>query len=570
MPALGSVNKKLFILSPDKATINSTLAYMKKIKLLFAASCLYISSTAQMNYSFPVQAKIENGTIEGNYDTKEGLQEYFGVPFAKPPVGNLRWKAPQPLDNWKGVLPTKKFGPRPVQAIVFGDMNSRSAGLSEDCLYLNVWTPAKHDTKGLPVLVYFYGGGFVAGDASEPRYDGASMAKKGIVAVTVNYRLNIFGFFAHPELSAEASYKGCGNYGLLDQNAALKWVKKNIAAFGGDPSKVTIAGESAGSISVTAQMASPLSKGLFAGAIGESGASINPTLSPVPLKEAEKTGLDFAKSINAPTLAQLRAMSTQQIYELYNDSKRFGFPTVIDGYFYTKTVPQTFNAHEQSMVPLLLGWNSAEIPGQAFMQGQPYTDENYVKRVKETYPNDFEEVLKLYPHGSDKEIELSATALSADRFIAYSTWKWFDLHRKNSNQPVYRYMFSRIRPPLADNSLTNGLAGGTVKKDANAPKMPAPVGASHASEIEYCMGNLYLVKDYAWTEDDYKVSATMENYFANFIKTGNPNGKDLPNWPAALKDATDPDVMVIDVDSKAVKAKDDARYLFLDKAYGNN
>ena len=317
-------------------------------------------------------------------------------------------------------------------------------------------------------------------------------------------------------------------------------------------------------------MASPLSKGLFAGAIGESGASINPTLSPVPLKEAEKTGLDFAKSINAPTLAQLRAMSTQQIYELYNDSKRFGFPTVIDGYFYTKTVPETFRAHEQSMVPLLLGWNSAEIPGQAFMQGQPYTDENYIKKVKEAYPKDYEEVLKLYPHGSDKEIELSATALSADRFIAYSTWKWFDLHRKNSDQPVYRYMFSRIRPPLADNSLTNGLAGGTVKKDATAPKMPQPVGASHASEIEYCMGNLYLVKDYSWTEDDYKVSATMENYFANFIKTGNPNGKDLPNWPAALKDATDPDVMVIDVDSKAVKAKDDARYLFLDKAYGNN
>jgi para-nitrobenzyl esterase len=543
---------------------------MKKIGLIVLAAFIFYAASAQSNYNFPVQAKIANGIIEGNYNTKDNLQEYFGVPFAKPPVGNLRWKAPQPLDNWKGVYQSKKFGPRPVQAIVFGDMNSRSDGLSEDCLYLNVWRPAKHDTKNLPVLVYFYGGGFVAGDGSEPRYDGANMAKKGIVVVTVNYRLNIFGFFAHPELSAESPYKGSGNYGLLDQNAALKWVQKNIAVFGGDPKKVTIAGESAGSISVSAQMVSPLSKGLFAGAIGESGAGINPTLSPVSLKDAEKTGSDFAKSIGATSLAQLRAMSTQEIYELYNASKRFGFPTVIDGYFYTKSAPETFKAGEQSKVPLLVGWNSAEIPGMAFMQGLPYSDENYVKKVKDAYPNDYEEVLKLYPHDSAKQIEWSATALASDRFIAYSTWKWFDLQRKYSDQPVYRYLFARIRPPLADNSLTPGLAGGTVKKNSNVPQMPPLIGAPHASEIEYCMGNLYLVKDYAWTDDDYTVSSTMEDYFANFIKTGNPNGGGLPNWPAAAKDDANPDVMVINVDSKAVKATDDARYLFLDKAYKNN
>lgn len=542
---------------------------MKKITIMLAAVCMSFAASAQTDYNFPVQVKIENGIIEGNYDTKQGLQLFLGIPFAKPPIGDLRWKAPQSPDNWKGVLQTKKFGPRPVQGIVFGDMNSRSAGLSEDCLYLNVWTPAKHDTKGLPVLVYFFGGGFVAGDGSEPRYDGASMAKKGIVTVTINYRLNIFGFFAHPELSKEASYKGSGNYGLLDQNAALKWVQKNIAAFGGDPKKVTIAGESAGSIAVSAQMASPLSKGLFAGAIGESGAGINPTLSPVPLAEAEKTGLDFAKSINAPTLAQLRAMTTQELYEYYSASKRFGFPTVIDGYFYTKSIPETFKAGQQAQVPLLAGWNSAEIPGMAFTQG-PYSDEQYVKKVKETYPNDYEEVLKFYPHSNDKEIELSATALASDRFIAYSTWKWLDLQTKHSNQPVYRYLYSKLRPALADNTLTPGLAGGTVKKDANAVKMPEPVGAPHACEIEYCMGNLPLVKEYAWTEDDYKVSATMQEYFANFIKTGNPNGKDLPEWPAAAKNTTSPDVMIINTESKAVKAPNDARYIFLDKAYGNN
>ncbi|MBT1703396.1 carboxylesterase/lipase family protein [Chryseosolibacter indicus] len=543
----------------------------KNILLISLLAIIYGMSIAQdNNYGFAVQTKVEQGTIEGLYDTRSGLQMYFGIPFAKPPVGDLRWKAPQPPDSWKGVLQTKAFGPRPVQAVVFGDMNSRSDGLSEDCLYLNVWTPAKRNTTGLPVLVYFFGGGFVAGDGSEPRYDGASMAKKGIVVVTVNYRLNIFGFFAHPELSKESPYKASGNYGLLDQHAALKWVNKNITAFGGDPKRVTIAGESAGSISVSAQMTSPLSKDLIAGAIGESGAGINPTLAPVPLAEAEKIGAEFAKNAGYPTLAQLRALSTREVYEIYNESKRFGFPTVIDGYFYPKTIPEIYKAKEHAQVPLLLGWNSAEIPGMAFMQGLPYTEENYVKKVKEVYPDSFQEVLKLYPHGSVKEIEISATALASDRFIAYSTWKWFDLHRKNTKQPVYRYLYSKLRPPLVDQSKTSGLAGGTVEKNDAAPKPPEPVGAPHACEIEYCMGNLHLIKEYAWTSDDYKVSETMLNYFANFVIKGNPNGTSLPEWPAAEATDTTPPVMIIDVQSKAIDAKDDARYIFLDNAYKNN
>ena len=540
--------------------------------VLIAFFCAVSATTtfSQTNNYFAVQTKIENGIIEGNYDTKTGMQFYFGVPFAKPPVGPLRWKAPQPLDNWKTVLNTKSFGPRAVQGIVFGDMGSRSDGLSEDCLYLNVWTPAKRNEKNLPVLVYFYGGGFVAGDGAEPRYDGESMAKKGIVVVTVNYRLNIFGFFSHPELSAESPYKASGNYGLLDQQAGLKWVQKNIAAFGGDPKKVTIAGESAGSISVSYLMASPLSKDLIAGAIGESGAGINPTLAPVPLKEAESTGLEFAKKAGYPTLAELRKLSTRDLFELYKESGRFGFPVVLDSYFLPSFLPEIFNAKKQAMVPLLLGWNSSEIPGAAFMMGPAYTKEAFVKRVQKEYPNDFEEVLKLYPGDSAKQIEWSATALASDRFIAYSTWKWFDLQRKNSSQPVYRYLYSKLRPPLADQSLAPGLAGGTVKKDQNAFKMPEPIGAPHACEIEYCMGNLHLIKDYAWTADDYKVSETMQNYFANFIIKGNPNGSGLPEWPAAKVGDNSPDVMIINTESKAVKATDDARYLFLDKSYKNN
>lgn len=526
-----------------------------------------INISDQQNPDKAVHTYLANGIIKGYHDAEKMLEIYLGIPFAQPPVGDLRWKAPQPAQNWSGVLETKAFAHSPMQTNVFGDMKFRSPGTSEDCLYLNVWAPAEKPAEGLPVLVYFHEGGFVAGDGSEPRYDGASMAQKGMVAVTVNYRLNIFGFFAHPELSAEAPYGASGNYGLLDQNLALKWVQENITAFGGDPQRVTIAGESAGSVSVSAQMASPLSRDLIAGAIGESGAAINPTLAPVPLAEAEKIGKEFAEKASYHSLAELRAASTEEIFQAYNDSKRFGFPSVVDGYFLPKTLPEIFRAGEQAQVPLLLGWNSAEIPGMAFMQGQPYTEEAYVAKVKEVYPDDHEQVLQLYPHGSPQEIELSATALASDRFIAYSTWKWFDLHRKHSEQPVYRYLYSKLRPPLVDKSLASGLAGGTVKKDENAPEA---VGAPHACEIEYCMGNLHLVDDYAWTKADYKVSETMQNYFANFIITGDPNGKDLPQWPAAKAADTTPPVMILDMKSQAVESQKDARYLFLDEAYQNN
>ena len=350
------------------------------LMLLFTFSSFFMQ--AQSDPNFPVQVKIESGMIEGNYDNRTGLQTYLGVPFAQAPIGDLRWKAPQALNSWTGVKITKQFGPRPVQAEVFGDMYSRSAGMSEDCLYLNVWTPANRDTKGLPVLVYFYGGGFIAGDASEPRYDGAEMAKQGIVVVSANYRLSVFGFLSHPELSKESGYGGSGNYGLLDQHHALKWVQKNIESFGGDPAKVTIAGESAGSVSVSAQMTSPLSSSLIAGAIGESGAGIFPTLSPIPLAEAEKKGLDLATSVGYPSLSDLRKLSTRDIFELFIEPKKYSFPTVIDGYFYPKSPLDILKDNKQAQIPLLLGWNSAEIPGQGVMQGQSMEPSNYLNRLK--------------------------------------------------------------------------------------------------------------------------------------------------------------------------------------------
>lgn len=509
-----------------------------------------------------VRARVEKGVIEGLQDTTTGLKMYFGIPYARPPVGKLRWEPPKPAESWEGILETKDFGPRPIQIDVFGDLVYRSDNMSEDCLYLNIWTPAKKDSERLPVLLYFYGGGFVAGDGSEPRYDGASLAKKGIVMVTVNYRLNIFGFFAHPELSAESPYKGSGNYGLLDQNAALKWVQKNISAFGGNPEKITIAGESAGSISVSAHMASPLSKNIITGAIGESGAAIKPTLHPVPLKKAEEIGLNFAKKAGYKSLAELRNLSEKDLFDIYRKSKRFGFPLVIDGYFLSKTLPEIFNAEEQSQIPLLLGWNSAEIPGTGFMQGLPYTKENYIKKVKEAYPDKYERVLQLYPSVSKEEIRESATALASDRFIVYSTWKWFDLQRKNSSQPVYRYLFSKIRPEsIKKDSFPE------TSSDTLGQELKELIGAPHASEIEYCLGNLKLIDNYPWTDKDYKVSKTMQNYFANFILTGNPNGEGLIKWPAVESNDTTPKVMIIDAKAKVIEAKNDIRYRFMDRIY---
>src|SRR3954471_3115443 len=273
---------------------------MKKIcSFLLLLSFISLIAMAQLNDSTAPRVKTVNGILEGTDES--GIKTFKGVPFAAPPVGSLRWREPQPVQNWSEVRKANKFGPRAMQLHLFGDMNFRSDGMSEDCLYLNVWTPAKTGDEHLPVLVYFYGGGFIAGDGSEPRYDGESMARRGIVAITVNYRLGVFGFFAHPELTKESPYHASGNYGLLDQSAALQWVQKNIAAFGGDPKKITIAGESAGSFSVSAQMASPLSKDIIAGAIGESGSllGLNPTSS---LKDAEKAGADFGTSIKANSL----------------------------------------------------------------------------------------------------------------------------------------------------------------------------------------------------------------------------------------------------------------------------
>ena len=519
---------------------------MKNILFTFYL-ILTISSMAYAQGNSEVtapQVKTENGVVEGVNDS--GVRIFKGIPFAEPPVGDLRWKEPQPVKNWSGVRKATKFGPQAMQPPIFSDMVFRSAGTSEDCLYLNVWTPAKASRESLPVLVYFYGGGFIAGDGSEFRYDGESMARKGIVVVTVNYRLGIFGFFAYPGLTKESPHHASGNYGLLDQAAAIQWVSRNIKNFGGDPSKITIAGESAGSMSVSAQMASPLSKTLIAGAIGESGSFLG-FGSMQTLAAAEKAGDDFAKSIQANSLAELRAIPAEKLMAATSGMRGMRFSAIVDGYFFPKSPEEIYTAGEQAHVPLLVGWNSEESNSRSVLGREKPTVENFTNAVQKLYGRNAEEILKAFHPASDEEVEQVATALASDRFIAFSTWKWFDMQCKTGGQPVYRYWYSRPRPALRSEINAN-----------NPDPKVSPSGAKgavHSSEIEYALGNLPTNRVYNWQPEDYKISQIMQSFFANFIKTGDPNGLGVPEWPSDnnTKPVT---FMNIDVNTKVVPESD--------------
>lgn len=537
----------------------------KRLLLLLPIILIALTISAQLNNEAAApRVTVANGTLEGTHSS--GIRIFKGVPYAKPPIGELRWKEPMPASNWTGIRKADKFGPRAMQLPLFSDMIFRSDGMSEDCLYLNVWTPAKSPTDHLPVLVYFFGGGFKGGDGSESRYEGESMARKGIVAITVNFRLTVFGFFAHPELTKESPNHASGNYGLMDQAAALKWVQQNIAAFGGDPKRVTIAGESAGSFSVSAQMASPLSKNLIAGAIGESGSLLGLT-STTPLAEAEKLGVRFADSVGAKFLAELRAMPAEQMIRATAKPGNSNFPVTVDGYFFPKSPLQIFAEGSQAHVPLLVGWNSEENNYRSIVGRDKTTVENYTNAVKKLYPQNAAEILKVYGAATDADVEQVATDLASDRFIGYSTWKWSDAQSKTGGKPVYRYLYARARPVTTEMAakLMTGEMDKTLPKDslANIIKSQATRGAGHSVEIEYAMGNLPSNRTYFWQPEDFKISEIMQGYFANFIKTGNPNGIGLPLWPA-VQSSKAVDVMHIDVNTRVEPEQHRERYLFIE------
>src|ERR1035437_1994006 len=517
---------------------------MNKFRVVYLLALLTISFSAfaQLNNNAP-QVKTANGILEGV--NRSGIKIFKGVPFAAPPVGQYRWREPQPVKNWEGVLKADKFSLRPMQKPVFSDMIFLSDKISEDCLYLNVWTAAITGNEKLPALVYFYGGGLIAGSGDELRYAGETLARKGIITITVNYRLGIFGFFSLPELSKESPNHTSGNYGYLDQAAALNWVKTNIAAFGGDPNRVTIAGESAGSISVSALMCSPISKNLFARVIGSSG-SLMGALSPIPLGQAEMNGKLTAKDLNMETLAGLRAIPAEKLMDAKGQ-----FSPDIDGYFIPKSPVEIFAKGEQAKVSALIGWNSMQINSAYFLKGKAPTLANFKEAANKAFGDTTDLVSNLYHATDDASASVAATDLASDMFIGFSTWKWTDMQKKTGGKPVFRYRFCHPRPLMIP----------------SLNKAPRATGAVHSADIEYAMGNLYTNRVFDWQADDFEVSEIFQSYYLNFVKTGNPNGLGVPEWPSINNQAV-PVVMQIDVDTHVASNSDlEKRYEFLNTFY---
>ena len=489
------------------------------------------------------RVKVAGGALTGTViPGDQPVEAFLGVPYAAPPVGPLRWKSPQPAARWRGLRTATAFGARCMQQSVFADMMFRSPDMSEDCLTLNIWRPVG-TTRGarLPVLFYIHGGGAVAGGGSERRYDGAALARAGIVVVTINYRLGVFGFFATPELAAEGG-GAAGNYGLLDQAAALAWVRRNASAFGGDPSRITIGGESAGSMSVSVLMTSPLTRDLFARAIGESGGVLPPTFHPKPLAQAAAEGQALAGAAGAPTLEAMRALPADRLLAIQGEHHlRAEF--IVDGKLLTETPLASYAAGRVARVPLLVGTNTQEGGWQGLLHDRPPTLANYRTALDQAYGAGADTMFALYPANSDADVPAAAMAVASDAFLAASTWSWFDAHRR-LGAPTFLYQYAHVRP-------------------AALPPLPPSdpaLGAVHSAEIEYALGNLDVNPLYRWTEEDRQVSATLRGYFTSFIKTGDPNAPGLPRWTAAPAGDGPLTRQRVDVDTRAVPFPEAARY----------
>ncbi|MGN6318599.1 carboxylesterase/lipase family protein [Trinickia sp.] len=526
--------------------------------LLVAASLGWLPPAASLAADAlpPTRIALPPGEIEG---VRMSVQEtpllvFKGVPYAAAPIGELRWKPPQPLTAWAGVRQANAFGAHCMQLPLFRT-EFRSRQMSEDCLFLNVWTPARAAGDRLPVLVYFSGGGFAGGDSSEPRYDGAALASRGMVTVTVNYRLGVFGFLTLPDMARESAYGAAGNFGLLDQHAALRWVRENIAKFGGNPDRITIGGESAGSVAVAAHMASPLSRGLFARAIGQSGAAFGP-LTVWSREDAVTVSQGFAQKVNATSLQALRAMPADALLAGTGPKEKpeFLFWPSVDGRFLTEPLEATFAAGAQARVPLLVGSNSHEAPHTLVLEERPPTPENWRSALKRIFGPFATDVLALYPGNDDDEVRRSATSLASDIFISHATRRWVDAHRETGGSPVYFYYFTHQRPP----------------KRQPEPEQPPEDGAVHSSEIKYSLGTLGLSTRFLWRPEDHAVSRVFSGYVANFVKTGTPNDPALPPWPASREERGGLLRQQIAVETKTIADVDEPRHTFLRRYYAEN
>ncbi len=508
---------------------------MRRLNLAVLALALvpWVTSRGQSSIR---QVRVAQGVLEGIEAAKPGVRAFLGIPYAAPPVGDKRWTAPEPPASWQGVRSAGKFGNRCIQTHPFPDMLFQSPAESEDCLTLSVWTPAKPGDH-LPVMVWIHGGGFFSGASDEQRHDGSALASKGVVLVAINYRLGVMGFLAHPELTAESPQHASGNYGLLDQIAALHWVRDNIAVFGGDPQNVTIFGESAGSLAVSALMTSPLARGLFHKAIGESGAYAG-ARGPISLAEAERRGTELASAVGAASLTQLRATPPAKVIDaLGNNFARFS--PIVDGYVLPSDPADVFIAGKQSHVPLLAGWNSAEI------KLPPTTVAAFEQQLATAFPQDLDSARVVYPAHDDRGARASAIALASDNFIAHGTWKWLELHAATGGVPVYRYLFDQPMPT-----------------DSGPPPADDP-GAAHAMDIEYVFETLDS-RHLAWRDVDRKVADVTATMWTNFAKRGDPNGPGVPAWPA-WNAPGEKRLLRINAAAAAEPERDRARYEFLDR-----
>jgi para-nitrobenzyl esterase len=501
--------------------------------------------------------KVTGGTVTGAPGREASISVYKGIPFAAPPTGDRRWKEPGPVVPWSGTKAATAFGPSCIQSIVqerkpwtyeFMAHNE----ISEDCLHVNVWTGAKSATEKRPVFVYIYGGGFTEGSTAVPAYDGEGLAKKGVVVVTANYRVGILGFFVHPELTKESPNHASGNYGLLDQVAALKWVRDNIAAFGGDPSRVTIAGQSAGGMSVHSLIASPLAKGLFHRAIVQSGGSsvgggaIN--MRAQTLADVEASGVKFAQAKGAASLADLRAMSWQKVVEpLPAPAAGAGgapgggglrFSTIVDGYMLPASAREVVAQGKHNDVPVLTGANLGELGGISGAQAA-VTVASFTERARRTYGPMADQFLKLYPATTDEQAAKAQADSAKDQSLV-SMYLWAQERAKTSKTPAYTYLWDHALPgPDADR-----------------------YGAFHTSEVPYVLNTLYM-SDRPFTDKDRAIADMMSSYWANFATSGNPNGKGLPAW-----NPTGAEHVVMEVGDKTAAialTSDPARFTFFEK-----
>ncbi|GGM94590.1 carboxylic ester hydrolase [Dyadobacter beijingensis] len=469
--------------------------------------------------------RVEGGKISGINSPDNRVHIYKGIPFAAPPVGDLRWKAPQPVKKWSGVLACDKFGPSPVQGepVPFSMWSAEflipKTPIGEDCLYLNVWTESSGKTAAKkPVVVWIYGGGFVSGGAGCAIYDGEATAKKGVVFVSINYRVGAFGFFAHPELTKESGKNASGNYGLMDQVAALKWVKKNIAQFGGDPENVTIAGQSAGSMSVNCLVVSPQAKGLFNKAIAESGAGFGrnyPTL-----KQAEEAGLQAGEKLGAKSLAALRKLPADEI--LKNITSYRG--PIVDGLVLPESVSAIYQAGKQNSVALLTGWNQNENA-----VAKPKSATEFQAQYNQQYGPIAQTFFQHYPAQTDAQAAHSQNELARDMSYGVQNYSWA-VAQAQQNKAAYLYRFTRKLP---------------------ATGIYASYGAFHTGEVAYAYDNLRFIDRSLRPLDgtDDQIANLMSTFWVNFIKTGNPNGTGMPQWPAFNANA--PQMMLIGEEMKA-------------------